>query len=325
MGAIHTQEINTAANWRGVDLVNDTSWILHFSDQEISALDKAVDAVKTRGLKFPHFGKDDFPLDGWAARLHAIAEELENGRGFLLARGLPIERYSDEDINIAYYGIGLHLGMPVRQNPRGDLLGVVMNVGDASDKNTRVYQTNLYLPYHTDPSDVVGLLCVRKAKTGGASSLVSVAALYNRILRDHPEFLGLLYRPFYYAHLGGDLPTLSPLMSFYDGKLACRYLRQYVELGHEVMGHSLSRVEIEALDAIDEITHDPDLQLDMMLEPGDIQFANNYMVMHSRTSFEDYAEPGRHRKKLRLWLKMDNARKLAPDFPGRNGFDWQKP
>ena len=111
---------------------------------------------------------------------------------------------------------------------------------------------------------------MRKAKQGGESSLVSIAALYNRLLRDYPEFLGLLHRPFYYAHLGGDLPTLSPLLSFHDGKLACRYLRQYIELGHEMMGVPLSQVEIEALDVIDSITHDPAMRLDMILEPGDI-------------------------------------------------------
>lgn len=106
---------------------------------------------------------------------------MENGRGFLLLRGLPIERYSDDEVRTIYYGIGLHLGSPVRQNPQGDLLGLVlvMHVGDVNDKQTRVFETNLYLPYHTDPSDVVGLLCLRKAKAGGMSSLVSSAFVEN--------------------------------------------------------------------------------------------------------------------------------------------------
>ena len=113
------------------------------------------------------------------AKLARHAEELENGRGFMVLRGLPVHRYTvtplhrytDDEINTVYYGLGLHLGVPVRQNPRGDLLGVVMSVGDPTQKTTRVYETNLYLPYHSDPSDVVGLLCVRKAKAGGVSSL----------------------------------------------------------------------------------------------------------------------------------------------------------
>ena len=87
----------------------------------------------------------------------------------------------------------------------------------------------------------------------------------------------------------------------------------------------LSSVELEALDLFDSIIHDEKLRLDMMLEPGDLQFANNYAVLHSRTEFEDYEEIERHRKMLRLWLKMPNARELAPDFPGRNGFGTPKP
>jgi len=320
MGEIHNQPITGPACWRGVDIAHDTDWCVSFTADEIAALDRAVAAVKRAGKEFPNFSRADFPLTGWQPRLAAFARELEDGRGFLLARGLPLDRYDDAETAIAFYGIGLHMGRPVTQNPRGDLLGLVMNVGNTRDKNTRVYETNLYLPYHTDPSDVVGLLCVRPAKSGGLSSLVSVAALYNRLLQDHPRHLAALFEPFYYAHLGGDLPKRSPLFSYYRGKLAFRYLRQYIELGHEIMDTPLSPLAIEALDLIDEITHDPALRLDMMLAPGDIQFANNYMVMHSRSRFEDDDDPARHRKKLRLWLKMDNARALSPQFPGRNGF-----
>jgi alpha-ketoglutarate-dependent taurine dioxygenase len=115
-------------------------------------------------------------------------------------------------------------------------------------------------------------------------------------------------------------PSLSPIFSYHQGKLSCRYLRQYLELGHEVMQQPLSRVEIAALDLFDEVMHDPAIRLDMMLEPGDIQFANNYAVLHSRTAFEDDPDLSRRRKMIRLWLKMGNARALAPEFPGRNGF-----
>ena len=150
------------------------------------------------------------------------------------------------------------------------------------------------------------------------SSLVSAAAIYNEIITRQPELLGIFYRPFCYAHLGDD--KTSPIFSFHDGKLSCRYLRQYIELGFEQMGIPLSLIEHEALDLFDNIMMAPEMRIDMMLEPGDIQFANNYTVLHSRTAFEDHNEQDQRRKKLRLWLKMESARKLAPDFPGRNGF-----
>ena len=212
------------------------------------------------------------------------------------------------------------MGSPVKQNTQGDILGEVMSIGDIAQKDTRVYQTNAYLPYHTDPSDVVGLLCLRQARSGGLSSLVSAASIHNQILAKYPEYLGLFYKSFYYAHLGEDLPSLSPLFSFYAGKLSCRYLRQYIEFGHEIRKHPLSPVEIEALDIFDSIANQPDLRLDMILQPGDIQFVNNYFILHSRSEFEDHDELSQRRKLLRLWLKMPSARQLSPDFPGRNGF-----
>ena len=321
MSIILKQPLTGPAAWRGSDLAGDNSWIHQLSPETIAALDAALAQVKQRGLSFPQFNREDFSLPPQVQQqLLAHADELENGKGFLVLRGLPVERYTDEDINIVYYGLGLHMGQPVRQNPRGDLLGLVMHVGDASQKTTRVYETNLYLPYHSDPSDVVGLLCVRKAKSGGLSSLISVAAIYNEILRTNPEYLGLYYRQWYFEHLCEPQPSLSPIFSFHEGKLSCRYLRQYIELGHEIRKLPLSAVEIEALDLFDQMINDPALKLDMMLEPGDLQFANNYAVLHSRNGFEDYEAQEQRRKMLRLWLKMPNARQLAPEFPGRNGF-----
>ena len=276
--------------------------------------------LKSNGLTFPHFTRDDFPIHSLQAELKGYADELENGKGFLLLRGLPVANYSADAINSINYGIGLHVGTPVCQNPKGDLLGMVMNVGDLNDKNTRVYETNAYLPYHTDVSDVFGLMCVRQAKSGGLTSLVSSSTVYNEILEHHPEYLGLFYRSLYYAHLGKDAANKSPIFSYHDGKLSCRYLRQYIELGHELYGQTLSSIETQALDAFDRISQDPALRFDLMLEPGDMLFANNYTVMHSRTRFEDHDDPARRRKLLRLWLKMSNARSLAADFPGKNGF-----
>lgn len=314
------EKITHACAWTGSALREDDSWIHILSQDAIEALETAASRVQQRGLEFPNFGRTDFQVPNLDNELRALANELENGRGFFLLRGLPVDRLTEAQLNIIYYGIGLNMGHPVRQNPKGDLLGLVMNVGNPNDKHTRVYETNRYLPYHTDPSDVVGLLCLSKAKRGGLSSLVSSATVYNEILEHYPEYLALLYRPMWYAHLGKDQPSLSSIFSYHDGKLACRYLRQYIELGHEQRGLPLSRIEIETLDLIDTITHDEDIRLDMMLEPGDIQFVNNYTIMHSRTAFEDHQQKDKRRKMLRLWIKMANARQLSPEFPGRNGF-----
>lgn len=320
MASILTQPITGPSAWTAADFRSNDNWVCHLSDGEIKDIDAALANLRARGRSFPDFTQADFPLPVLGPKLAQLSDELEDGRGFVLLRGLPIERYSEDDINAIYYGIGLNLGQPVAQNPKGDLLGQVMNVGDLEDKNTRVYQTNLYLPYHTDPSDVVGLLCIRKAKKGGLSSLVSVPSVYNELLARFPEYLGLFYKQWYYAHLGEDMPSPTSLFAMHEGKLNFRYLRQYIELGHELHKHPLSPVEVEALDILDSIIHQPELRIDMMMEPGDIQLANNHLVLHSRNSFEDHEELDKRRKLLRLWLKMPNARKQPQGFPGRNGF-----
>ena len=320
MSTILKQPITGPSAWTAKDYNNDHSYIHHLSQQDVADINSALSALSNAGRSYPKFNQADFPLAQFGAKLTRLANELEDGRGFFLLRGLPLDDYSEDQAHTIYYGIGLHLGIPVAQNPRGDILGGVENIGDPNDKQTRVYETNLYLPYHTDPSDVVGLLCLRKAKRGGLSSLVSVAAIYNQLLSQHPEYLGLYYKTYHYAHLGEALPTPSPLFSYHQGKLSCRYLRQYIELGHEMMNQPLCTVEREALDLFDQIMLQQEMRLDMMLEPGDMQFANNYLVLHSRTSFDDHTAPDQRRKLLRLWLKMPNARPLAPEFPGRNGF-----
>ena len=321
MTALLRDVITSPSAWIGAEQTSrEDEWLHHLSLDAIACIDGALGSLRRSEKSFPNFAREDFPIDPLQPQLAQLAEELENGRGFLLLRGLPIEKYTDEDIRTIYYGLGLHLGTPVTQNHAGDLIGTVMSVGDINDPQTRVYETNRYLPYHTDPSDAVCLLCVRKARTGGLSSLVSAAAIHNEILESHPEFLGLYYRPFHYAHLGDDGPGRSPIFSYHNGKLSCRYLRQYIELGHQMREQPLSAVEREALDLFDEVSQSDHMRLDMMLEPGDLQFANNYAVLHSRSAFEDFENKDERRKLLRLWVKMPNARRLAPEFPGRNGF-----
>ena len=198
MGMIHTQKLTGPSVWKGPDFDKDDSWIRPLTDAQRAELLAAVEAVQHAGKAFPDITIDDFPLPTLGAQLHAWGDELESGAGFILLRGVPIEGLDDAAIDSLYFGLGLHMGVPVRQNPAGDLIGRVMNVGDLEDRQTRVYETNAYLPYHTDPSDMVGLLCIRQAKSGGISSLISSGALYNEMLERYPEYLSTFYRPMYY-------------------------------------------------------------------------------------------------------------------------------
>ncbi|HHW35880.1 MAG TPA: TauD/TfdA family dioxygenase [Bacillales bacterium] len=321
MSMILKEKIQGRSVWKGSDLAKDDSWIYYLSEETLAALDKAVVHVQQKGLKAPDFKKVDFPIPDLADEIAYFVDELENGRGFVLLRGLSLNRYTDDEAAIIYWGLGLHLGLPIIQSKQGDLLGHIKNTGKDFNDNTKVrgYQTNVHLDYHTDLADVVGLLCLRKAKSGGLSSIASAMAIYNEILEKHPEYLDILYRPFAHDLRGeeadGQSPVVqSPIVSYYDGKLSCRYMRQYVVSAQTKTGILLTEMEIEALNLIDSLTHDKNFHIDMMMEPGDIQFVNNYTVFHSRTHFEDYEEDEKKRHLLRLWLMMPNGRKIAPDF-----------
>src|SRR5580693_8448358 len=197
--------------WHGPDLANDPSWIYTLSEDEIAELERALRVFQASGLPLASMTREQFPLPGFGATLARHLEEIAHGRGFVVLRGLPIARYSDEEVGWIFYGIGTHLGLPLQQNPRGDLLGHVFDQGRAYGQiDVRGYETNAHLPFHTDGCELVGLLCLRAAKSGGLSSLVSSTAVHAEIVRTHPECLKPLYRGYHYIRREAAL-TESPV------------------------------------------------------------------------------------------------------------------
>ena len=196
---IYAHPITHPSAWFGRNLANDPSWLVYLDEQDLRDIAEAVRAVRARGLSLGQVGRGSFPLPNLAPKLARWLEEIRTGRGFVLVRGLNTADYSDDDVGLIFWGIGSYLGMPVRQNPQGDLLGHVYDHGRRyGDIDVRGYETNAHLPFHSDGCDLVGLLCLRRAKSGGLSSIVSSVTLHNEILRLHPEYLPPLYRGFHY-------------------------------------------------------------------------------------------------------------------------------
>jgi hypothetical protein len=259
----------------------------------------------------------NFPLPRFGGELRKISEELETGRGFVQIKGLPIERYTLQQAKLIYWGIGTYLGRAISQNAKGDLLGDVRDEGlDIRAAGVRGYQTRTASPFHVDETDVVGLLCWRPAKAGGESLIVSSMALYNELLEHYPWYVGVLYNRFSYDWRGeqpkGRPPIYRwPVFEFYQDKLSCRYSRRMIEFAQKTTGVELSDIEKEAFDVMDRLIGE--LQLKIDFEPGDIQFLNNYVILHSRTAFEDYQESDRRRHLLRLWLTVPGWDRLSPE------------
>ncbi len=326
--------IDSPAAWYGRDLQDSDTWIEHLTPTEVDEVLAAVAEIDRRGVTLLAMRREDFVLPTLCGRLQSLAAELDRGRGFWLMRGLPIEQLSRHEAAVAYWGIGLHLGVPVSQNSRGHLLGHVTDEGvDIRNPGARGYQTRVRLPYHTDSSDTVGLLCLRPSRSGGLSSLVSSTSVFNELLARRPDLAYLWFQDWYYDRRNEEQPGedpffTTPLACYHEGLLSIRYVRSFLDtaLRHEGVPRR-TEDETAFLDLVDAITEEDGMALHMDFRPGDIQFVCNYTTLHSRTEYEDWPEPERKRHLLRLWISLDDGRPLPAHFgrgvtdgmPGRGG------
>ncbi len=321
------ERIDTPAAWVGEEMARHPErWMVQLGDRDIADLEAAATAYLARTRDIGALGAADFPLPHFAAHLEALRERLVNGIGFELLRGLPVERYSQEMAATIFCGIGAHLGSARSQNAAGHILGHVRNTGaNALDPNTRIYLTAERQTFHTDSADVVGLLCLRDARQGGDSLLVSTLTLYNEMRRIRPDLVRALFDPIATDRRGevpaGQKPYFEiPVFNWHEGRLTGLYQRQYIDSAQRFAdAMRLSPAHVEALDLFDRLANDPRLNFSMRLRPGDMQFVYNHTLLHDRTGFVDWPEPEKRRHLLRLWLSIPGDRSLPDCFAQRYG------
>lgn len=319
-------EVGGRSAWYGPDLAKCDDWIKWLSEVEIAEVEHAICHLDAKGIDATSITSADVPLPTLAPRLQCLLDEVLNGRGFVLIRGLPVRRWTEREAANAFLAIGVHLGNLRKQNAEGHLLGHVRDMGRSSDDpNTRIYQTRERQTHHTDSCDVVGLMCLHAAKSGGLSSLVTSTTIFNEMRRRRPDLLRVLFEPIETDRRGevpeGSKPYFTiPVFNYHDGLVSAIYQRQYIESARRFPDVApLSPLQIEALDLFDELANDPKLNLMMELQPGDIQLVHNHTILHDRTAFEDYPEPERKRHLLRLWLAPPGARSLPEVYAERFG------
>ncbi len=316
--AVAMQPIIDPAEWRGADLEADRAWEFWLTDAEIAEIDAAIHSVGSRGLDIKDITVEDFPLPLLEPKLAAMKRQLSDGFGLAALRGLPVERYTIAEAAVAYWGIGLRIGLPVPQNHKGHVLGHVVDLGGQSrdkDPSIRGYNTSGPLSYHSDSCDIVGLLCLKKARQGGISRLASAVAIYNEMLRRRPELVEELVKPWYRDRRNeippGKKPWFElPIFHFEDGYFSCGWQNFYIRSSQrfDELPRFTERQQ-EALDMVDALSDE--LCFDQTFEPGDMQFLHNHVVVHSRTPYEDHSEPERRRHLLRLWLATPGGRPLT--------------
>lgn len=313
MSIIGTQ-ISTPGAWKGPDIEWMKEGLHIWSDRELQEIDLALKHLLAGGdLDFPHITRDSFPLDSVAKILEDLPRRLRDGRGFLMLRGLPRAQYSDDDMTRIYFGLGAYIGRTMTQSYLGDILGHVMDVSDYEPKS-RGYRKGGGQLMHTDSCDIIGLMCLRSAVSGGESRITSAVAVHNVMAEQYPEQLDVLARGLFLKRADEDgrraTRTFSPdrVPFFYDndGELVCYLPTGYARLAEKSGQCPFTPEESEALYRVRKVSASPELYLDMGFKEGDIQFLNNRMMVHGRTDYQDAKELEHRRHLMRLWLEIDS-------------------
>ncbi|HTP72367.1 MAG TPA: TauD/TfdA family dioxygenase [Burkholderiaceae bacterium] len=312
--------------WTGPAMAARSDWIEVLSAPELDELAHACTPWLSPHADWSELSRERFVLPTLGPRLARVQRELLEGRGFVLLRALPLAAWGRRRSAVAFYGLGAHLGRALSQNAQGHLLGHVRDQGlSSSDPHVRIYQTRERQTFHTDSADLVGLLCLQPARRGGASALVSSTTLYNELRARAPELAASLFEPLATDRRGEVPPGAKPyfeipVFNWFAGRLSAIYQRQYIDSAQRFAdAPRLTARQVAALDLLDALADDPALHFTMEFQSGDMQFLHNHTLLHDRTAYEDWPEPGRKRHLLRLWLAPAAARPLPPVFAQRYG------
>jgi alpha-ketoglutarate-dependent taurine dioxygenase len=303
-----------ARAWTAATLGGPAAWTVALSNPCLSFLADCLQRLQRHAQPVARRQLSEADRAACARALQPAIDILENGCGFVVLDRLLVERYSTQETQTLYWLIGQGLGRPMEQNVQGTLLYDVRDTGQDVASGARFSVANAESTFHTDNSfgsalaDYVGLLCLQTAKSGGLNQIVSGYTVYNELVQHHPEVLKILRQPFHVDRRGGFLPgeppTIRlPIIALDGDRLVCRYLRYWIEVGHQKAKQPLTSSQVKALDVLDGVLRRSEFQAAFYLECGQMLFVNNRWILHNRTAFEDHPELERRRHYIRLWLQ----------------------
>jgi hypothetical protein len=313
------QPVVSRSVWTREDLTRESDWIRVLEPAEVAEVRAAVAEVRRRGAELLDLSPALFRLPTLSSKLADIATELERGRGIVQIRGLPVEDLGTDDRKAMIWGLGTYLGTGLSQSKQSDFLGEVTDRDvKVAASDARAYRSKGLSRFHFDRCDVVGLLCINRARSGGESRVVSSAAVHNEILRRRPDLVDVMYGDFYQSRQGEEAPGEKPyfrvpLFSIHEGQFSAQLSFLYTESAQrfdEVPRLTGRHKELLALVA--EVCDE--LYVESPFLPGDLQLLNNHVTWHCRAGYEDHPEPERRRLLYRLWLSTPTSRELPESY-----------
>ncbi|NRF72065.1 TauD/TfdA family dioxygenase [Aquincola sp. S2] len=304
--------------WESASLKPDDG-IITLPDAARREIDAVVAVLRDNPLALEMLEPDAFRLDACRRLMATVRETLRDGVGFVIIDRLPMDVYSKEDAKAAYWLLSQLVSRPVAQSWDGKLVYDVRDLGKPPGNGVRPDVTNAEQNFHTDNSynlcapDYVALLCLRPAKEGGISSIVSFHSVYNEMLRKHPQLIDRLFAPYLFdrnrEHAPDAPPVIShPLMQVVDGRLSCRLSHRHVINGYRMAGIELDRLGEDALETLEQTMREARFAREFFFEPGQIQIVDNRRLGHRRTGYVDFTQEDRKRHLVRLWLRQAGRR-----------------
>jgi hypothetical protein len=323
--AVPMQPVVDPADWTSKELGDLSTWSYSLTDSDRAELKQAVARFQKTGKRIEDVDRDTFELEALGHVLDDVLHELTDGRGIVMMRNFPVDELDREGCAIAYLGLGSYLGETMSQNKYGHILGHVKDLGgNYSDPNTRGYLTNAEMRFHADGCDYVGLLCLQSSMSGGESRVASSVTVYNRMLQQRPDLVEALTGDFYRSRTGevnpGEAPYFKqPIFSFTDGYFSATGAGAAIDKAQGLPGvPPYTPLQKEAVDFYRDTVEE--CAVDIGFAPGDVQFLNNFVTLHTRREYQDWPDEARKRHLLRLWLSDPEGRPIPKEQrEGRSG------
>lgn len=316
--------VHDASAWTPASLLENREWEFEFSSKQVNELQEALAAVRRAQLPLPAVTSNHFPLPGCRQLISALRSELREGRGMALLHGFPVGEFDLEDLELMYWGFCSHLGIGLTQNSDASLIHYVTEGALRPNQGNRAVGQPGVVPLHVDPTDIVTLLCIRQPSDSPQSKLVSSTSIYNRILQDHTHLLPRLYRGFPWdrqnEQTAGESAVTEycvPVFSHARGQLTCRFNIGWIRPAAKRVGYEFDAEEKEILKLMHDLSEELAFAFDF--NPGDIQFANNYTVMHGREAHKGSQTEEETRLMMRIWLNSDEFRAFSDESIIRHG------
>ena len=310
---------DTSAAWNPDQLKEKKDWIFEINKEASDYIAENIKKVFEPKKDLFDYSRDEFDLGPILENVSNAAKKAYYGYGLSLIKGLPRNTLNNQEFKLLIWAIGLHLGVARPQGMFSQYISEVKATGmNYRSDAGRGYNSNAKLDFHTDGCDLVGLACYNKAMEGGQSLIASSVTAWQLLLSERPDLAEVALENFYFSHneeqIPGECPYyVQPLFDFAKGHLFGKWNWNRVRTAQKMDDiPKLSLIQLECINFLEEILRRPDVLFTSWFEPGDLQFINNHVILHSRTGFKDFEEIERKRLLIRIWIAPPYSLRL-PD------------